>query len=28
MKNGIGEFEYNKEDIGHRIPIEIFTKYL
>jgi hypothetical protein len=28
MKSGIGEFEYNKEDIGHRIPIEIFTKYL
>lgn len=28
MNKGIGEFEYNKEDIGHRIPIEIFTKYL
>lgn len=27
-EKGIGTFEYHKENIGHRIPIEVFTSYL
>jgi hypothetical protein len=25
---GIGEFEYHREDIGHRIPKEVFTRWV
>ena len=27
-KYGIGEFEYHKEDIGHRIPKEVFSRWI
>jgi hypothetical protein len=28
MRHGIGEFEYYKEDIGHRIPREVFIRWV
>ena len=28
IEYGIGEFEYHKEDIGHRIPKEVFSRWV
>lgn len=28
IEYGIGEFEYHKEDIGHRIPKEVFSRWI